>query len=200
MKLSEMALAGLTAGEIERVLFGRVYETPADCDAVLLLGTAPAYAAKRAEIAVSLWHKAKVGRIIATGGAVSDKTVRECEVMKRTLLSAGVPEEVILEEPDAYDTVGNMICSMTALYRRHLTADIRRVTIVTEPFHMRRSLLLAQSLLPRYLTIGGYTEGTEAQRAAYRHNSRLAECVAGEMRWLCAFAARGLIADEEALF
>lgn len=198
MKLSQIKDFQMTPDGIDRVLFGRRYETPADCDAVLLLGTAPAYAAKRAEIAASLWHKASVGIIVATGGAVSDKTVRECEVMRRALMACGVPETAILEEPDAFDTVGNMICSMAALYRRGRVAGIRRVTIVTEPFHMRRSLLLAQSLLPRYLTVAGYTEGTEEQRAAWKTDDRLAGCVAGEMRWLCEFAARGLIADEEA--
>jgi len=197
VKLSEMHPQTMTPEEIDRVLFAAPQETPADCDAALLLGTAPVYAAKRAEIAASLWHRANAELIVASGGAVSDKTVRECAVMKQTLLALGIPEERILEEPDAFDTVGNMICSLYALYRRGLAGGIRRVAVVTEPFHMRRSLLLAQQLLPRYLTVFGYTEGTAAQQAAWKDGGRTEECVRGEIHWLREFAARGLIADEE---
>ena len=44
-----------------------------------------------------------------------------------------------------------------------IKVEVKSITIITEPFHMARSLQLAKMLCPKFLAIHGYTEKMEEQ-------------------------------------
>lgn len=177
--------------KIDAILFSDNYAKAVKSDYAILCGTAPEYAKIRAEIAASFYKKGGTGQIIASGAAVSDKSVTECSVLKSELIKLGVPEEAVIEEPHAYDTIQNMTCSLTEICRRTDITEVRSITVLTEPFHMKRALCLAKMLLPGFIEIHGYTEGAARQREQWKTDERLLNCVRTETEILKQLAEKG---------
>ncbi|MDE6401263.1 MAG: YdcF family protein, partial [Clostridiales bacterium] len=169
MLLSEADIKknGLTVEQTDKLLFGKTYERVEKSDFAILLGTAPEYAVKRAQIAAEYYRAGGTQRIIATGGAVSDKTVTESSIMRAKLIELGVPAACVIDEPRALDTIQNMTCSATEIAKHCNIFDVKTVAVISEPFHMRRALYLANMFLPKFVKVVGYTQGIEAQRSAW---------------------------------
>lgn len=195
MYLSETDPSMLTEEEIDRLLFLPEAEQLHESDYAILLGTAPKYAPERAKIAAGYYFGGGTKRVIATGAAVSDPTVTEAEVMRRALLALGVPADAVIDEPHATTTVGNMICSLSVMNELGDVTKIKRITVITEPFHIRRSVALAKVLLPGYVEVYGYTAYTAAQREAWRTDDRLNQCVRNEISVLTGLVRDGVIPD-----
>lgn len=179
--------------KIDEILFSENYGKAIKSDFAILCGTAPEYAEIRAEIAASFYKKGGTEKIIASGAAVSDKSVTECAVLKRELLKLGVPEDAIIEEPRAYDTIQNMTCSLTEICKRTDITEVKSITVLTEPFHMKRALCLAKILLPKFIKVYGYTEGVAFQRERWKTDKRLLNCVGTEIKILKQLAEKGFI-------
>lgn len=56
-----------------------------------------------------------------------------------------------------------MIESLQVIAKDRYLLDVRSITIITEPYHLPRAMLLASYFLPSYFTIHGYTENIEEQ-------------------------------------
>ncbi|MDE6504253.1 MAG: YdcF family protein [Clostridia bacterium] len=181
--------------KIDGILFDENYEALVKSDFAILCGTAPEYAHIRAEIAASFYKKGGTQTIIASGAAVADKSVKECSVLKKELLERGVPQNAIIEEPRAYDTIQNMTCALTEICKRTDIMKVESLTIITEPFHMRRALCLANILLPEFIKIYGYTQGVAFQREQWKTDERLNNCVKNEISILKQLAEKGRIED-----
>ncbi|HBN12199.1 MAG TPA: hypothetical protein DD415_01130 [Clostridiales bacterium] len=177
----------------DAILFSDNYGEVIKSDYAVLCGTAPEYAGVRAAIAASFYKKGGTEKIIASGAAVSDKSVTECAVLKRELLKLGVPEDAIIEEPRAYDTIQNMTCSLTEICKRTDIMQVESITVITEPFHIKRALCLAKLLLPEFIKIYGYTEGVDEQREGWKTDERLNKCVKNEIAILKQLAEKGRI-------
>lgn len=176
--------------KVDKLLFTDGYGNVVKSDFAILCGTAPEYAGARAAIAASFYKKGGTRKIIASGAAVSTD-VPECAALKRELIARGVPEEAIIEEPRAYDTIQNMTCALTEICKRTDIMQVESVTVITEPFHMKRALLLAQILLPDFIKVYGYTEGVDRQRGQWKGDERLFNCVQNEIVILKQLAAKG---------
>ena len=194
MFLSQMA-TGLTQEMIDEILFSEPYDKIIKSDYAILLGTDPKYALFRAEIAASFYRKGGTQKIIASGAAVSDNSITESAFLYRELIKLGVPEEAIIEEPYARDTIQNMVFSLAEICKRELVTEVESVTVITEPFHMRRAMGLANALLPRFFKIYGYTEGIVRQREAWKSDERLNCCVNTEISILRQLIENGRIED-----
>ncbi len=175
----------------DKILFGENYDTVTESDYAVVLGAAPEYARLRAKIAANFYKKGGTRQIIASGAAVSDKSVTECSVLHAELIKLGVPSEAIIEEPRAYDTIQNMTCALTEICKRTDIMQIKSITVITEPFHMKRALYLAKILLPRFIKIYGYTEGVAKQRGQWKTDERLKSCVENEIKILTQLAEKG---------
>lgn len=130
--------------KIDNVLFGENYQKVVKSDYAIVCGTAPEYSWIRAKIAASFYNKGGAKQIIVSGAAVSDKSVTECSVLQSELRKLGVPADAIVEEPRAYDTIQNMTCSLTEICKRTDIMEVKSITVITEPFHMKRAVLLAK--------------------------------------------------------
>ncbi|MDE6398250.1 MAG: YdcF family protein [Clostridiales bacterium] len=190
--LSDEAVAD---ARIDGVLFDEAYETAEKSDYAILLGTSPEFAAARAEIAAAYYRAGGTEHIIASGAAVSDKSVTEAAFMRDELIKRGVPQSAVIEEANAYDTIQNMTCSLTEMCKRCDIMQVKTVTVITEPFHMKRSLHLARLLLPQFIAVRGFTQGVARQREAWRTDGRLRECVKTEIRILRELIAKGRVED-----
>ena len=168
--------------KIDAILFSENYGKAVKSDFAIVCGTAPEYAITRAEIAASFYKKGCTEKIIASGAAVSDKSVTECSV---------------IEEPRAYDTIQNMTCSLTEICKRTDIMRVESITVITEPFHIKRAFLLAKMLFPEFIKIYGYTEGVAFQRKAWKTDERLNKCVKNEMEILKQLIDKGRIEDFE---
>lgn len=85
-----------------------------------------------------LFREKKIRRIIISGGSGSIKSVYSTEAaeLKRILLQAGVPENLILLEDKSHNTHENAVFT-AKLLQKH--PDIQSLVLITSAFHMRRS-------------------------------------------------------------
>lgn len=190
-----MDAAELSRDRTDEILFPEWCDKVVKSDYAILLGTDPKYATFRAEIAASFYTKGGARTIVASGAAVSDKSIPESTFLHQELVKLGVPEEAIIEETRAYDTIQNMVFSLAEICKREDVTQVESITVITEPFHMRRALCLANVLLPKFLRIYGYTEGIVRQRETWKDDERLKKCVNNEILILRQLIAKGLIED-----
>ena len=185
----------MCSDKIDEILFSGNYGKIVESDYAVLCGTAPEYAHIRAAIAASFYKEHGTKCIIASGAAVSDKSVAECSCLKKELVKLGVPESAVIEEPNAFDTIQNMTCSLTEICNRTDIMKVENITVITEPFHIKRALSLAKILLPEFIKIHGYTEGVEIQRRDWKTDERLNNCVKNEIKILKQLYEKGRIKD-----
>lgn len=95
---------------------------------------------ERLKTAYAYYKKHPNVNIIVSGGQGDDETQKEAEVMKEYLLKHGVNKNQIYLEKHATNTFENLRNSKVII-DEHKLGD--RVGIVTNSFHMKRSLLLA---------------------------------------------------------
>lgn len=104
-------------------------------------GRASPALARRVRHAADLFHAGVAARVLATGGH-GRHLPTEAEVMARLLREAGVPAAALLLETQARTTFES------ALFCRRLLAahGLERVLIVTDAWHLRRSLMVFRGL------------------------------------------------------
>ncbi|MGI6264805.1 MAG: SanA/YdcF family protein [Acutalibacteraceae bacterium] len=92
----------------------------------------------RVKTAVSL-YKAGGGKVLVLSGDGADPGYDEPAAMKRCALELGVPEEAIV-----LDRAG--MSTYETLWRAQAVGRYRRVTVVTQTYHLYRALYIAQRL------------------------------------------------------
>ncbi|MGL5716828.1 MAG: YdcF family protein, partial [Paraclostridium sp.] len=83
-------------------------------------------------------------KIIVTGGQGKDEVISEAEAMYKYLISKDIPKDSIIKEDKATTTLENMIFSKEILEQRG--DEDKKVLIVTNEFHLTRSMLIAKIL------------------------------------------------------
>ena len=91
----------------------------------------------RLDAAFHYWQTNPNSIIITTGGKTVGLPQSEAEVMAQYLIKRGVPERAILREENSTRTAHQFTGAMTL-------RDIHNVVIVTNDFHLPRSIMLAQ--------------------------------------------------------
>jgi len=132
-----LALAAVFADEPARWLVAEGPSGPADV-AVVLAGD-PGY--ERTRMAVRLWHEGQVSLLIMTGGEPGPGD--SATSLRDTALALGVPRGRILMEEVSHSTHEAMVAVRPLLER----LDVRRVAIVTSPYHQRRAYWVARRAL-----------------------------------------------------
>jgi len=132
----------------------RIVETPQPADAVVVFaggvgesGRAGGGVQERISKAVSLYQQGVAPRVIISSGYVF--TLREAESMKAIAISKGVPADAILLEERATDTYENVAFTKRILEEHHL----RRIALVSSPYHMRRAVLTWRKVAPEVQVI-----------------------------------------------
>jgi len=91
----------------------------------------------RVDQAANLWHEGKVKRILVSGDH-GQWQYDEPTTMKRALVGQGVPEDVIFTDHAGFNTNATMV-------RAHEIFDVDDALVVTQGFHMKRALFLADA-------------------------------------------------------
>ena len=128
-------------------------------DAIIVLGAAqyngrpsPVLRA-RLDHAIGLYREGYAPLIVVTGGVGRGDTLSEAVVGRRYLVAREVPDESVIAEPVGRDTRASMTAVGQWLHGRGL----RRVLLVSDPFHMFRLRLEA-----RRIALEAYTSPTES--------------------------------------
>jgi uncharacterized SAM-binding protein YcdF (DUF218 family) len=95
----------------------------------------------RTERAVELYHDGFASHLILSGG-LGRFPPEEAEVMRRLAVEAGIPSEALVLEKEAHSTWESMVYSREIMQERGWHTAL----IVSDPFHMRRSLLVAEAI------------------------------------------------------
>jgi SanA protein len=113
-------------------------------DVGLVLGTAPKLAKwknpffeGRMDAAAKLYHAGKVRHLLLSGDN-GTRGYDEPTAMKKALLARGVPESALHLDYAGFRTLDSMA-------RARMVFGVREVTVITDDFHLARSLFLADS-------------------------------------------------------
>ena len=121
-----------------------------DHDAVIVLGaqvkpdgTPSVQLGWRLDCAAEVWQQKQVP-IVVCGAQGKDEPEPEAYAMKRYLLEKGISEDMILTDPDSFNTEQNLEHAKKLL--DEYPEEIRKVILVTSDYHVPRSMALAQDL------------------------------------------------------
>ena len=93
----------------------------------------------RLDAALRAWEK-KQAPIVTTGAQGKDEPMPEAEAMKTYLMTHGIPGEMILTDPDSFNTRENLRNAARLLGD---WGNVRKVLIVTSDYHLPRAMALA---------------------------------------------------------
>ncbi|MEQ1876725.1 MAG: YdcF family protein [Bdellovibrionia bacterium] len=117
-------------------------------DAAIVLGAAvwedkpsPVFAA-RIDHALDLYRRGQVKQLVFTGGLGEGDLISEGEAARRYALEKGIPRSALLVESQSKDTAQNL----AGAQRLMSSAGLRTAVIVSDPYHLRRSGMLARRL------------------------------------------------------
>jgi uncharacterized SAM-binding protein YcdF (DUF218 family) len=117
-------------------------------DAIVVLGAAqydgrpsPAFAA-RLDHAHALYEQGIAPLIVVTGGKQPGDRFTEAAVGADYLIARGVPDAAILRETTSHSSWESLQASARFLFPR----DVRRVVLVSDPFHSLRIRLTAEEI------------------------------------------------------
>ena len=123
-------------------------ELETDYDAVVVLGAQvkpdgvpSVQLSLRLDRAAEVWERKHVP-VVVCGAQGRDEPEPEAYTMKRYLTEKGIPEEMILEEPESMNTDENI--SLAKKILDAYPSEIRKVVIVTSDYHVPRSMALAR--------------------------------------------------------
>ncbi len=129
------------------IIFSQIQEIHAtdDADVIIVLGyqiegepLAPTKALKnRLDMAYQYWLEKPQVKIIVSGGKTQGYAQSEAEVMREYLMKRGIPKENILLEDQSTRTAHQFVYSKKLM-------DIQNAVVVTNDFHLPRSLMLAK--------------------------------------------------------
>ena len=118
-------------------------------DAIIVLGaqvkadgTLSVQLTWRMDAAIEAYGKKNVP-VVVCGAQGSDEPCPEAEAMREYLIGKGIPEELILADPDSFNTNENLENAKRLLDG---FPGVKRVLIVTSDYHVPRSLAIAQDL------------------------------------------------------
>lgn len=112
----------------------------------------------RVETAINLYRNNKVKRFLVTGDHINDD-YNEVNAMKNYLIARGIPENQILLDHAGLDTYDSM-------YRSHAVFGVQNAIVVTQKFHLPRTIFIAKGLDLSYT-------GFAARSNSYRTTNKI---------------------------
>lgn len=150
MLISSLDPSTLTLDQITGLLFTDLVDDGKNGDCIFVFG---GRSVRRIKKAGELFLANRAPYILVSGSSArwEDKTTTEAEWMKEHLIEMGVPEEKILLEEQADNTTENVVASAFILQRNFGLHNIKRILVVSSPFHMKRCSLTLQTYMPSWI-------------------------------------------------
>lgn len=155
MLVSKIKEEDLTAEIVDRLLFRDLEDTGENVDCIIVLGSIKA-AKYRVPVAVDAYRAGRANKIMLCGGKLRDFPdghYSEAEHMHQAALKLSVKGESIILENSSQNTVENIRYALIELQKAFSLDKVNSVLLVTTTYHMRRSLAIARSLLPKHIAV-----------------------------------------------
>lgn len=127
-----------------------IRDEPRAVDCVLVLGSSTL---TNMDPAIALYRAGLAKWVLITGHGPTGEEEPEWRGFLAYALAQGVPEAAILIEPDARNTRDNFRLSAELIAQRLGWDSVRRVAIVSRPFHARRALMTARRFFPEQVEL-----------------------------------------------
>jgi uncharacterized SAM-binding protein YcdF (DUF218 family) len=183
------------AAEIAAINARHLIETPLQpADLLFVFGTRRDEAL-RAETACRLWRDGYFSHAIISGGVTPGGDESECAVIKRAMVTGGVPADIILEEHRATNTGENVIFSLPVIEAALGLANIKRVICLGNTWTARRYPMTLHRHWPEVekmlLTVNSFT----TPRARWHTDPEFCRRVLSEWDKIERYKAKGFIAE-----
>ena len=203
MKISEVTeeyLLSLTPQQKWNIVCSGVKDDGESAAVAILLGSRPQRAKERALAAAQLYREGRVKYIVPSGGVewdVDGEMISEACYMKRILEAGGVPSDAIILENEARTTKENMIYSTLQLNRKTKFYGDKRVIIVTSQNHMKRSIALAKTFLPRFVSVSAYPSFPDEPKEEWLENEDNIKTLNNGLHLIWGLVHNGIVEDFE---
>lgn len=198
MWVSKIEEKDLTAEVINRLLFDGIEDNGEKADCIIVLGSRKAMV-NRVPKAVELYQSGRAPKLMLCGGITSTtpgRTVSEADHMSLRAIDMGVPEDDIIVENTSVNTIENILCSMLELQRAFMLNRVRNVILVTAPFHMRRSLAIAQYFYPKHIRVSPCSvDDNDFRKDRWELSEAASAVVIAEAENLIKYVRLGIIPD-----
>jgi hypothetical protein len=104
---------------------------------------------KRIEVVGELVESHPKARILLSGGGVGIIQTEAKEMLEKLKKKYNLNEELVLLEEDSLDTLGNIVFSKLLLKKLTLLDEIKKIVVVTSPFHAIRVHSLFNRVFPK---------------------------------------------------
>lgn len=121
------------------------------------------YLASRLDLAVSLWHAGKIKVLLVTGDN-HDIKYNETQAMNDYLVDHGVPEKIIVIDPDGFDTWQSCI-------RAKQVFGIDHAIVISQSFHVPRAVMLCRTAGITAYGVGDGDRGWWLGKGQYLHDN-----------------------------
>ena len=197
MLLSRINENDLNENKIKKILFDIPKYDNKTGDCIWVFGTQNELE-ERVKIAVSLYKNKKAPYILFSGGKGKNGKVSEAKRMKEIAISMGVKEENILIEEESTNTTENVLCSMLVLERKFLLQEIKRLLVVSSPFHIQRLSLTISRYMPKWIDYSYcYDENSPVSKKNWLNNPDSKKRVEYEAKGIIYYAKNRYIDDKD---
>jgi uncharacterized SAM-binding protein YcdF (DUF218 family) len=150
MRISEINIDTLSRKQLTKLLFEGINDDEQNGDCILVFG---GKSTNRVLKAAKLFKEKRAPYILLTGGKSRwDLPISEAEWMKKQLLPFDIPEDKILMEQEAANTTENVIASMMVLQKKFSLHRVKRLLVVSSPYHVRRCELTLKTYMPKWIS------------------------------------------------
>ena len=196
MLLSDFDEDNLSINDINNILFTIPKDDLCNGDCIWVFGSRH-FIDERLNVAVKLYKEKRAPFILFSGGKGKKGVVAEAKAMKEKALSLGIPEEAILTEEESYNTTENVLCSMLVLERKFLLQNIKRLLVVSSPFHIQRLSLTISRYMPRWIEYSFcYNEDSPTSNKNWLNDSVSKKRVEKEAKGIVYYAKNKYIDDK----
>ena len=149
MWISKVNPEALKREQLTKLIFDGIRDNDKDGDCIFVFG---GKSTNRVLKAAKLFKEKRAPYILLTGGSSRwELPQTEAEWMKDQLLTFDIPEEKILLECEASNTTENVIASMFVLQKKFSLHKVRRLLVVSSPYHVQRCLLTLKTYMPKWV-------------------------------------------------
>ncbi|SDZ41210.1 DUF218 domain-containing protein [Evansella caseinilytica] len=201
MKISQLRPNDLTDEQMTALLFENIGDDQQTGDCIFVPGSSKAEKSRLPK-ALELYQAGRAGKLLFSGGVVwGNNPLPEARRLKNKALKAGIAERDILIEDRSRHTKENVLASMLVLDRAFQLHQLKRILVVTTPYHMRRMYLTLKTYMPHWLDYSLCPAGDGFINADnwFLHEAARAQ-VESEANKLVSYVKEGMLADDNMTF
>ncbi|HLU20983.1 MAG TPA: YdcF family protein [Bacillaceae bacterium] len=197
MLISKINVENMTRQQISDFIFNGMEDNGYNGECIFVFG---AKSLNRVKKAAKLFFENRAPFILVTGSGIrwGNAEISEAVWMKEHLIKFGVPENKVILETESSNTTENVVSSLFVLQRKIGLNHIKRILVVSSPFHMRRCLLTLKTYMPRWINYTICPDEREfGQKENWWETEKEKNRVLNEVKSIVRYINEGILLDEK---